>query len=120
VDEAWVDLAIERYERLERLTADFDAALAKVEVTVRSPDGLVEILVGADGVIREVVISESATGRPARELSRAVQSAVTAAADAARWARTRLHQDLFGEFPPVPGAASSLSSPASPRPGSSR
>ena len=52
-------------------------------MTVRSPDGLVEVVVGADGVIRDVVISEPAQGRPVRELSRAVQAAVTAAADAA-------------------------------------
>ena len=35
-----------------------------------------------------------------RELSRAVQAAVTAAADAAGWARDRLHQDMFGELDP--------------------
>ena len=98
MDEAWIEEAIERYQRAERLLADFDQALGKVEVTVRSPDGLVEVIVAADGVIREVVISDSAQGRPARELSRAVQSAVTAAADAAQWARTKLHHDMFGDF----------------------
>jgi len=96
VDEAWIEEAIERYQRVERLLADFDKALAKVDVTVRSPDGLVEVVVAADGSIRDVVISESAQGRPTRELSRAVQAAVTAAADAASWARTKLHQDMFG------------------------
>ena len=73
----------------ERLLAEFDKALAKVEVTVRSPDGLVEVVVGADGAIRDVVISEPAHGRSPRDLSRAVQAAVTAAADAAQWARTQ-------------------------------
>ena len=96
MDEAWIEEAIERYQRVERLLADFDKALAKVDVTVRSPDGLVEVVVAADGSIRDVVISESAQGRPTRELSRAVQAAVTAAADAASWARTKLHQDMFG------------------------
>jgi DNA-binding protein YbaB len=98
VDEAWIEEAIERYQRAERLLAEFDQALAKAEVTVRSPDGLVEVVVGANGTIREVVISDSAQGRPARELSRAVQAAVTAAADAAQWARTKLHHEMFEDF----------------------
>ena len=96
MDEAWIEQAIERYQRIERLLADFDKALAKVDVTVKSPDGLVEVVVAADGSIREVLISESAQGRPMREVSRAVQAAVTAAADAANWARSKLHRDMFG------------------------
>ncbi len=99
MDEAWIEQAIERYQRMERLLADFDKALAKVDVTVRSPDGLVEVIVGADGVIRDVLISEQAQGRPPRELSKAVQAAVTAAADAAKWARRKLHSENFDEFP---------------------
>jgi DNA-binding protein YbaB len=101
VEEAWIDDAIERYQRAERLLAEFDRALATVDVTVRSPDGLVEVVVTADGTIRDVVISESAHGRSTRELSRAVQAAVTAAADAAAWARTKLHQDMFADYPPL-------------------
>jgi DNA-binding protein YbaB len=101
VDEAWIDEAIERYQRVERLVAEFDRALAAVDVTVRSPDGLVEVVVTADGTIRDVVVSESAQGRSTRELSKAVQAAVTAAADAAAWARTKLHQDMFAEYPPL-------------------
>jgi DNA-binding protein YbaB len=99
VDDGWIEAAIERYQRGERLLAEFDRTVTKAEVTVRSPDGLVEVLVGADGTIRDVVIAEAAHGRPPSELSRSVQSAVTAAADAARWARTKLHQDMFGDFP---------------------
>ena len=101
MEEAWIDDAIERYQRAERLVAEFDRALATVDVTVRSPDGLVEVVVTADGTIRDVVISESAHGRSTRELSRAVQAAVTAAADAAAWARTKLHQDMFADYPPL-------------------
>jgi DNA-binding protein YbaB len=100
IDEAWIEAAIERYQRIESLQADFEQALAKVDVTVRSPDGLVEIVVGADGVIRDVAISESASGRSGRELSQAVLAAITAAGDAARWARTKLHSDAFGGFQP--------------------
>jgi DNA-binding protein YbaB len=99
VDEAWIEQAIERYQRMERLVADFDKALAKVEVTVASPDGLVKVVVGADGVIRGVLISEQADGKSPRELSKAVQAAVTAAADAAQWARRKLHSETFHDFP---------------------
>ena len=98
VDETWIEDAIERYQRLDRVMADFDRALAKVDVTVHSPDGLVEVVVAADGTIREVSISDSAQGRPTRELARSVQAAVTAAADAARWARAKLHSDMFSDY----------------------
>ena len=98
VDEAWIEEAIERYRRIEQLRNDFEQALAKVDVTVRSPDGLVEVVVTADGTIRDVVISESALNRGTRELSRAVQAAVTSAADAASWARTKLQRDMFGDY----------------------
>jgi DNA-binding protein YbaB len=101
VDEAGIEHAIERYQRMERLLAEFDKALAKVDVTVHSPDGLVEVVVGGDGTIRDVVISDDARDRSPRELSRSVQSAVTAAADAALWARRKLQADMFGEFPDV-------------------
>lgn len=99
IDEAWIEEAIERYQRVESLLGDFERALARVDVTVRSPDGLVEIIVAADGTIREVTVSEAAEGRDARDLSKAVHAAVSAAADAARWARERLHQDMFNGFP---------------------
>jgi DNA-binding protein YbaB len=99
IDEAWIEEAIERYQRVEALLGDFERALSRVDVNVRSPDGLVEIVVGADGVIRDVTISEAAQGRDPRELSKAVQAAVTAAADAARWARAKVHQDIFNGYP---------------------
>lgn len=99
VDESWIEAAIERYQRIEQVQAEFERALPKVDVTVHSPDGLVEVVVSADGTIRDVVISDSALSRGGRELSRAVQAAVTAAADAASWARKRLHQDMLGDYP---------------------
>ena len=98
IDESWIEEAIERYQRIEHLQAEFDKALAGVEVTVRSPDGLVEVVVTAEGTIRNVVISDAAQGRSTRELSRSVQAAVVAAADAATWARAKLQQEMFGEF----------------------
>lgn len=96
IDESWIEEAIERYRRIEALRADFDKALAHADVTVRSPDGLVEVVVSADGTIRDIIISDAAQGRLVADLSRSVHAAVTAAADAAGWARARLHQDIFG------------------------
>ena len=99
MDDAWIERAIQSYQRMERLIADFDKTLAAVDVTVHSPDGLVTVVVGADGVIKDVVIGDEARERSPRELSRSVQAAVAAAADAAGWARQRLHRETFGEFP---------------------
>jgi DNA-binding protein YbaB len=101
VDEAWIEKAIEGYQRMERLIADFDKALAAVDVTVHSPDGLVTVVVSADGGIKDVVIGDDARDRSPRELSRSVQAAVAAAADAAVWARRKLYQETFGDFPPL-------------------
>jgi DNA-binding protein YbaB len=100
VDEAFIEAAVERYQRLESRHADFEKALASVEVTVSSPDGLVEVVVTADGTIRDVTVS-SIAGRSAPELSRSIREAVTAAADAAVWARTKLHAETFGEYRPL-------------------
>src|SRR5262245_26256395 len=98
MDEAFIEEAIERYQRLDHLLAEFDRRAAGLEVTVRSPDGLVEVVVTADGGIRDVVIADTAQGRSPRELSRSVRAAVASAADAARWARAKLHQETFNEF----------------------
>jgi DNA-binding protein YbaB len=101
IDETWIEEAIARYRRAELLLEEFERTVAGVEVTVRSPDGLVEIAVAADGTVRDVTIAEAAQGRPVRELSRSVKTAVLAAADAARWAREKLHHEMFGEYRPL-------------------
>lgn len=101
MDEAWIEKAIESYQRMERLVADFDKALAAIDVTVHSPDGLVTVVVGADGAIKDVLIGDDARDRSPRELSRSVQAAVAAAAEAASWARQKLHRDTFGDFLPL-------------------
>ncbi len=101
VDEAFIEEAIERYQRLDALLGEFDRAMRAVEVTVSSPDGLVEVLVGGDGTIRDVTIVGSVAGRGAAELSRSVRQAVTAAADAAAWARTKLRAETFGDYRPL-------------------
>jgi DNA-binding protein YbaB len=92
LDEAWVGEAIERHRRIEAAQAEYDKAVRGLEVTVRSPDDLVEVVVTGTGEIRTVVVVGNA------ELSRSVQSAVTAAADAARWARRKLRAEAFGEY----------------------
>ena len=104
IDEAWIEEAIERYRRMESLQASSTRRSRRVEVTVRSPDGLVEVVVTADGTIRDVTFARSAARpQPARPL-RSVRPAVTAAADAAAWARTKLHaRDLFGGLPAAAG-----------------
>jgi len=99
VDEAFIEEAIERYQQIDTLLSEFTTALRRVEVTVSSPDGLVEVLVSGDGEIRDVRIGGRFDQCSAAELSRSVREAVTAAADAARWARARLHAETFGERP---------------------
>jgi len=101
IDEAFIEAAVERYQRLDGLLAEFDKAVRGVEVTVSSPDGLVEVLVTADGTIRDVTITGALTGRTNAELSRSVRQAVAAAADAAAWARSKLHAEMFGEHTPL-------------------
>jgi DNA-binding protein YbaB len=99
IDEAWIDEAIERYQRIEARLAELDRAVKGVEVTVRSPDGLVEVVVTADGTVRDIRIQGPA--RTNDELSRAVREAVIAAADAAAWARQKLHAETFGAYQPL-------------------
>jgi|SRR5947207_4623251 len=101
IDEAFIEAAVERYQRLDGLLAEFDKAVRGVEVTVSSPDGLVEVVVTADGTIRDVTVSGSLAGRSNVELSRSIRAAVTAAADAAAWARSKLHAETFGDYRPL-------------------
>ena len=101
IDEAWIEEAIDRYQRLDAARADFDKALQGVEVTVRSADGLVEVAVAGDGAIRDVQLPGGLRGRTGDQVARSVREAVTAAADAARWARQKLHAETFGEFRPL-------------------
>ncbi|MGC9670303.1 YbaB/EbfC family nucleoid-associated protein [Planosporangium sp. 12N6] len=99
IDETWIDEAVERYQRIEARLAELDRVVKGVEVTVRSPDDLVEVVVTADGTVRDVRIHGGA--RSNEELSRAVREAVTAAADAAGWARRKLHAEMFGAYQPL-------------------
>jgi DNA-binding protein YbaB len=104
LDESWVEEAIERYRRIEALQADFEQAARRVEVSVHSPDGLVEVVVAATGAIIDVRFLVPVQTRTNHELSRAVRAAVTAAAEAARWAREKVHTETFGEYRRLAGA----------------
>jgi DNA-binding protein YbaB len=101
IDEAFIDEAIERYQRIDAQLDDFTRACAGMEVTVRSPDGLVEVVVTLAGAIRDVKIDDQLLGRGAREVSTSVRLAVTAAADAAQWARGKLQAETFADYRPV-------------------
>jgi DNA-binding protein YbaB len=103
IDEAWVDEAITRYRRIEQLQEEFEARLAKTEVTVHSPDQLVEVTVGADGSIRRVTIVGSLAGRSNVEVSGSIEAAVSSAAEAAQWARRTVYVETFGDYAPVGG-----------------
>ncbi|GAA5177644.1 hypothetical protein GCM10023322_02800 [Rugosimonospora acidiphila] len=101
IDEQFIEEAIERYQRLDARLAEFDKALHTVEVTVSSPDGMVEVVVAADGAIRDVTVIGDLTGRTNAELSRSIRQAVAAASDAAAWARTTLHAETFTDYRPL-------------------
>ena len=98
IDEAWIDEAIERYRRIDGLRADLDRAVTATEVTVSSPDGTVEVVVTAAGRITDVKVRGSLGQRAAADLAREMQAAVTAADDAARWARQKLQDEMFGAY----------------------
>ncbi len=101
IDEAWVEEAIARYRRIEQLQAEFDARVAETEVTVHSPDQLVEVRVCADGSIRRVTVVGELHGRSNVDLSRSTEAAVSAAADAAEWARRTLQAEIFTGYAPL-------------------
>ena len=98
IDEAWIDEAIERYRRIEALREQFDKAVAGHTVTVHSPDDSVEVLVSAKGEILDLRIKGTLHNRSAESLSRQVRTVVTNATEAARWAREKLHDEVFGAY----------------------
>ena len=98
IDESWIDEAIDRYRRLDRLRAEFDRVVASHSVSVHSPDDTIEVVVTAAGEITDVRISGSLHQRSAAEFAREIQAVVTSAAEAARWARAKLHGEIFGKL----------------------
>jgi DNA-binding protein YbaB len=98
IDEGWIDEAIDRYRRLDQLRAEFDKVVASHSVSVHSPDDTIEVVVTAAGEITDVRISGSLHQRSAAEFAREIQAVVTSAAEAARWARAKLHGEIFGKL----------------------
>jgi len=98
IDEAWIDEAIDRYRRIDQLRAEFDKAVASHFVSVRSPDDSIEIVVTAAGEITDVQIHGSLHQRNPVEFAREIHNVVTSAAEAARWARDKLHGEVFGKL----------------------
>jgi DNA-binding protein YbaB len=101
IDEAWIEEAIERHRRIEMLRIEFDKAVSNNKVTVSSPDGSVEVVVTASGDITDVQVRGALQNRPAADLAREMQAAVAAAADAARWARQKLHDEVYSAYRPL-------------------
>ena len=98
IDEGWIDEAIDRYRRLDQLRAEFDKVVASHSVSVHSPDDTIEVVVTAAGEITDVRITGSLQQRGAAEFAREIQAVVTGAAEAARWARAKLHDEIFGKL----------------------
>ncbi|GAA2694533.1 MULTISPECIES: YbaB/EbfC family nucleoid-associated protein [Actinoplanes] len=98
IDEAWIDEAIGRYRRVEGLRAEFDTAVAAHQVTVHSPDQSIEVVVTASGEIVDVRVHGGLRQRDAVEFSRELKAVVTSAGEAARWAREKLHAEVFGSL----------------------
>jgi hypothetical protein len=96
IDEAWIDEAIDRYKRVEGLRAEFDKAVAAHQVSVHSPDQSIEVVVTAAGDIVDVQVHGGLRQRDTAEFSRELKAVVTSAAEAARWAREKLHAEVFG------------------------
>ena len=98
IDEAWIDEAIDRHRRIEAMRAEFDKAVASHFVSVHSPDDSIEIVVTAAGEITDVQIHGALHHRNPIEFAREIQAVVVNAAEAARWAREKLHGEVFGKL----------------------
>nr|WP_308425678.1 YbaB/EbfC family DNA-binding protein [Pilimelia terevasa] len=98
MDEAWLEEAAARYRRIGQLRARLDRAAHEIEVTVRSPDELVEVRVTAAGAIVDVCLAAGACARPVTELATSIKVAVGSAIDGAQWARRKIERDLFVDY----------------------
>jgi DNA-binding protein YbaB len=96
IDEAWIEEAIDRYQRMDQLRAEFDKAVAAHFVSVHSPDDSIEVVVTATGEITDVRIHGGLHHRDPAAFADEIKSVVINAAEAARWAREKLHGEVFG------------------------
>ncbi|WP_117214512.1 YbaB/EbfC family nucleoid-associated protein [Allorhizocola rhizosphaerae] len=104
IDDAWVEAAIASYRRIEEKQESFARAMQRLEVCVRSPDNAVEVVVGADGAVRGVSLIGSLDGTDRVALSRSIQQAISAAHEAAEWARRKLFEETFSDYERLGGA----------------
>lgn len=95
IEECWVAQAIERQRRFDRLGEELETGLRSATLSVRSPDDLVEVRVRADGSVDRVTLHGPVDADRGGDLSRAIDVAVGAAAEAARWARRTLYAELL-------------------------
>lgn len=98
IDETFIDEAVRRYQAIDARLAEFRQASEQMDVTVHSPDGLVKVVVSVAGAIRDVVIDERLLSESSSDVGTSVRLAVTAAADAAEWARAKLHAETFSDY----------------------
>ncbi|MBU2667658.1 YbaB/EbfC family DNA-binding protein [Actinoplanes bogorensis] len=101
IDEAWIGEAIERHRRVEALRDDYERAVEAHQVSVHSPDDSIEVTVTASGRIAGIQIHGGLQHRQAAEFARELQATVTSAAEAASWAREKLHDEIFGKLRPL-------------------
>jgi DNA-binding protein YbaB len=98
IDEAWIGEAIERHRRVEQLRDDYERAVDSHQVSVHSPDDSIEVTVTASGRITDIQIHGTLQHRQPVEFSRELQATVANAAEAARWAREKLRDEIFGKL----------------------
>lgn len=98
IDESWISEAIDRHRRVEQLRGDYDRAVESHQVSVHSSDNSIEVTVTASGRIIDIQIHGGLSHRHPGEFSRELQIAVSNATDAARWAREKLHNEIFDQF----------------------
>jgi DNA-binding protein YbaB len=102
IDEAFVEEAIEQYRRIEVLREEFRTAAADLEVTVRSPDGVVEIVVTGAGEFRDVsIVDGSLDPERGRDIATSVLAACQAVSNAREWARHKLYEEHFKDYRPL-------------------
>jgi len=94
---------VSAYRRIEDRQAEYRRSLGEIEVSVRSPEGLVEVTVAGEGAVLGVAIVGSLRDRSAAEVNRILQATLVSARDAAEWARRKLHQEIFGDYPALGG-----------------
>jgi len=98
IDDAWVEEAIEAYRRIEEKQTSFARALERFEVSVRSSDDTVEVVVSADGRVKRVNVLGNLATMNNTGLARAIQQASSAAHEAAQWARRKLYDETFSDY----------------------